>query len=109
MTASMTTTSIMLVRVISSASDADYTLESNCGCRDTAGLPQHPYVAVTGYIRFDRIGSLGLPAAFGLNWITIPLWEPPLSRNAIFGSRNGSVPSLQLVSALFVIAYFTFL
>src|SRR6266436_9785709 len=36
----MTTTSIMLVRVISSTSDADYTLESNCGCRDTAGLPQ---------------------------------------------------------------------
>jgi hypothetical protein len=41
--------------------------------------------------------------------ITIRLWEPPLSQNAIFGSRNGWVSSLRLVSALFVIAYFTFL
>ena len=28
----------------------DYALESNCECRDTASLPQHSYVAVTGYI-----------------------------------------------------------
>ena len=51
MTATMTTTSIMLVRVIFSTSDADYTLESNCG------MPWHSrlaawrtYVAVTGYV-----------------------------------------------------------
>jgi hypothetical protein len=94
MTASMTKTSTMLVRVIFSTSDADYTLESNCGCRDTAGLLQRPT-------------SLSLDTNSISGWITIPCGNRPNPKTQSSGHEMAGVPSLQLVSALCVIAYLT--